>query len=260
MSRSLEVLPWDCAFFGHTIARAELAYFGRAEMLEVMAWCDAEGVDLLYLLCPSDHGVGVRALQDQGFELVDVRVTLGRDRIPCPVKGGDTIPSNGDADEEVVAGAPPSGLVRVARPEDLVYLRPIAAQAHTDSRFYYDSRLRRAQADALFERWIEASCLEGFADRVLVAELEGSAQAYITGSVSYEGQGEIGLVGVGEQARGRGLGSTLVETMSRWLLSQGAEGVRVVTQARNVAAQRLYQRCGFLTETVELWYHRWFDR
>jgi hypothetical protein len=34
--------------------------------------------------------------------------------------------------------------------------------------------------------------------------------------------------------------------------------VNVVTQGRNSKAQRLYERCGFLTRSVQLWYHRWF--
>jgi ribosomal protein S18 acetylase RimI-like enzyme len=36
--------------------------------------------------------------------------------------------------------------------------------------------------------------------------------------------------------------------------------VSVVTQGRNVAAQRLYQRAGFVTASTQLWYHRWLDR
>jgi len=34
----------------------------------------------------------------------------------------------------------------------------------------------------------------------------------------------------------------------------------VVTQGRNLAAQRLYQRNGFVTASLQLWYHRWFPR
>lgn len=33
--------------------------------------------------------------------------------------------------------------------------------------------------------------------------------------------------------------------------------IEVVTQGRNIAAQRLYQKCGFKTNKVELWYHKW---
>jgi ribosomal protein S18 acetylase RimI-like enzyme len=34
--------------------------------------------------------------------------------------------------------------------------------------------------------------------------------------------------------------------------------VNVVTQGRNVRAQRLYQKSGFATDSVMLWYHKWF--
>jgi len=30
-----------------------------------------------------------------------------------------------------------------------------------------------------------------------------------------------------------------------------------VTQGSNIAAQRLYQRSGFLPKSVQLWYHFW---
>jgi hypothetical protein len=33
----------------------------------------------------------------------------------------------------------------------------------------------------------------------------------------------------------------------------------VVTQGRNVAAQRTYQGAGYRTSRTSLWFHRWFD-
>jgi hypothetical protein len=39
----------------------------------------------------------------------------------------------------------------------------------------------------------------------------------------------------------------------------GAQDVAVVTQGRNGAAQRLYQRCGFVTHALDLWYHKWYS-
>jgi RimJ/RimL family protein N-acetyltransferase len=44
-----------------------------------------------------------------------------------------------------------------------------------------------------------------------------------------------------------------------WFAGQDIKTVHVVTQGRNTRAQRLYQRCGFVTRSMELWYHRWFD-
>jgi ribosomal protein S18 acetylase RimI-like enzyme len=39
----------------------------------------------------------------------------------------------------------------------------------------------------------------------------------------------------------------------------GVQRVSVVTQGRNVAAQKLYQSCGFTTCSVQLWYHWWLE-
>ena len=61
-------------------------------------------------------------------------------------------------------------------------------------------------------------------------------------------------------SRGRGGGSALVQGALAWFADRGVTQVLVVTQGRNVGAQRLYQKAGFLTRKVELWYHRWFDR
>ena len=71
--------------------------------------------------------------------------------------------------------------------------------------------------------------------------------------------GQIGLVGVHPDARGNGVGAALVNAGLRWFGSVGARDVAVVTQGQNVTAQRLYQRCGFATSRIELWYHKWFS-
>jgi dTDP-4-amino-4,6-dideoxy-D-galactose acyltransferase len=44
-----------------------------------------------------------------------------------------------------------------------------------------------------------------------------------------------------------------------WFAKQGAEKIGVVTQGRNVSAQRFYQRCGFVTRSVGFWFHRWYS-
>ena len=60
------------------------------------------------------------------------------------------------------------------------------------------------------------------------------------------------------EQRGIGLGTHLVNAALQFMLEKGRSRATVVTQGRNVASQRLYQRCGFITHAVELYYHRWF--
>jgi ribosomal protein S18 acetylase RimI-like enzyme len=72
-----------------------------------------------------------------------------------------------------------------------------------------------------------------------------------------DGIGNIGLFAVAEAERGRGHGSRLLDAALAWFATYDLERVNVVTQGRNAAAQRIYQRAGFLTVDTRHWYHFW---
>ena len=57
--------------------------------------------------------------------------------------------------------------------------------------------------------------------------------------------GEILAVAVARDARGQGLGRTLVDTATRELARRGVTTTEVVTAADNLAAQALYRTAGF---------------
>ena len=143
---------------------------------------------------------------------------------------------------------------------DLPRLRRIAAASHRDSRFYHDRHFDRRRCDALYAGWIETSCADP-AGVVLVAAAAGPAgppAGYVTGTIGADGEGRIGLFAVAADARGRGVGSALIAAVLDWFAGRGADPVSVVTQGRNVRAQRLYQRFGMRIRSVELWFHRWW--
>ena len=173
------------------------------------------------------------------FRLVDVRVTLDL--------------NTGSADAYIDA---PRFSVRSAVESDIPALRAIARSGHRDSRFYYDENFPNHLCDELYETWIEKSC-RGWATKVFVLEDDEKIEGYVTCHVPDPSSGQIGLVGVASNAQGRGIGKVLVSHAVRWFAEEGVEKVSVVTQGRNVRAQRLYQRCGFVTRSVELWFHRW---
>jgi len=230
------ILDWDSEFFGRRMARADVNRLTPESLGRIQSWCDSQRIDCLYFLADSADAETVRLAEDAGFHLVDVRVTLGM---------------------EMAGLAPDSGpaCVRPFQPADLPGLRTIARVSHRDSRFYYDKNLPDSLCDSLYETWIENST-QGYAQAVLVGEHQSRPAGYITCHFS-AATGQIGVFAVAQEAQGRGLGQQLVLSALRWFQQQGASEVTVVTQGRNVRGQRRYQKCGFSTRSVELWYHYW---
>ena len=229
-----EILDWDTAFFGFRIARVPSGALTPESAGEIDAWCAGEGVRCLYLLCRAEEAATIRAAEDHGYHLVDVRMTLRWQ------PGADP--------DEIARPARP------ARPEDLAALEAISRECYHDTRFYNDPGFPRPLVASLYETWTRRS-VEGWADAVLVTEDHLGLSGYIT---CHRQGWRIGLVGVASRTRGEGLGRTLVARALEWFRTQGAPEVAVSTQGRNAAALRLYQRCGFLVEAVELWYHKWY--
>ena len=232
-------LEWDSNFFGVRIGRIESHRLSSEILAQATEWAHENRIDCLYFLSVADDSQSVHLAEENHFQQVDVRVTFERD-----------LPDDLEAPPHLGA------TVRLGREEDLPTLRSIAAVSHHDTRFYFDGRFDHARCDQLYETWIEKS-LHGFADAVLVAERSGTPVGYVTLN-QHESGSQIGLIAVAAGHQGVGLGRLLVEQSLAWARQHGARRMKVVTQGRNVPAQRLYQRCGFVTASFELWYHRWF--
>lgn len=238
-----EFLEWDSSFFGLRIARVAGDSLAAERVGEIETWCERHRIDCLYFLARLDDPATVRLAELNRYRLVDVRVTLELDagaRIPLPPLAGDRI------------------RIRPASADDTGPLGEIACRSHRDTRFYADRNFPRDSSDLLYATWIERS-VAGYAERVLVAEAGGRAVGYVTCHLkSGKADGEIGLLGVDVEERGQGIGPRLISEAAAWLAERGARVVKVTTQGRNVVAQRMYQRRGFVTASIGLWYHRWF--
>jgi ribosomal protein S18 acetylase RimI-like enzyme len=231
-------LDWDSAFFGVPIGQAQAATPADVEATE--AWAEREGIRCMYLLVAGDRLQATQAAETRGFFLTGVRMTCSR---LAPLDGA-ALPS-----DDVLA-------IRAARPSDIPVLEQIAAKSHMDTRFYADTHFPRPSCDRLYETWIRRSC-EGWADRVLTAEIDGRLAGYISLHLRAGGHGDIGLVGVASDARRIGVGRALVVAALRWFGEQAVGRVSVATQAQNIGALRLYQQAGFSVAQVDLWLHKW---
>lgn len=234
-------IPWDSEFFGVPIAMVDGNQFTTARVAAVLAWCRQEHIRCAYFLAESNDSQTIRLAERSGFEFQDVRITL-----ELGSTGGKT------------PDLPASDItIRAGRIGDIPALRQIAATAYRDARFYFDRRFDRRQCDLLYAGWLESICQRG-PEHVRIAERGQCIVGYVCCEFDGLGAGRIGLTGVEATNRGQGVGRRLVVDALRWFHERGIEHPTVVTQARNVPAQRLYQRCGFVTQAVHLWYHRWF--
>ena len=243
MNECCQFLPWDTAFWGYRIARVKYRHLTPESVRSVLTWCSKEKIDCLYLLATSNDTQTIQLAEETGFRVQDIRMSyIYKQFYGVREKQiGDHIN------------------LRYSRPEDLEPLLPIARTAYTGTRFYNDPCFAVEQCSDLYGIWLRRSLLEDYADQVIVAEIGGKVIGYVTCKLFSDSScGKIDLVGVAKQARGQGIGEALINCALVWFMQQKAERVQVVTQGSNIAAQRLYQRCGFSIQSVQLWYHKWF--
>jgi dTDP-4-amino-4,6-dideoxy-D-galactose acyltransferase len=237
-----ELLPWDSEFFGVRVARVRGEVLTDEHAREIDAWCREREVACLYFLARGDDAGSPRVAERNDYRLVDIRVTYER---PGSI---------------ALAPEEPGGVeVRLARAGDIPALQEIARYSYTISRFYFDDNFARERCDSLYARWVAAS-FEGFAAAFFVATLDDAPVGFLTcGHDPQARTGSLDLMGVNRDLRGKGVANTLMIHALGWLRDQDVALVNTVTQGRNIKAQRVFQRFGFLLRDLQLQYHRWYD-
>jgi dTDP-4-amino-4,6-dideoxy-D-galactose acyltransferase len=240
----LRRLDWDTEFFGLPFALVSgvepsplagdrtAAYLQLLDELSTAAAC--QGFAHLTYRPPPNDWSAVHALEGAGWLLVDLGVDYR----------GEALNPQWFAE---------SGLRR-SRGEDLPALRELAGTAFVYSRFGVDPFFSDAQVRAFHEQWV-TNLHNGLARSVLVSESAGQLSGFVACSPS-EGSGRIPLIAVAAELRGQGLGGRLVQGALGWFADLGVREVRVKTQANNIPAVGLYERCGFVLEKTELTFTR----
>jgi ribosomal protein S18 acetylase RimI-like enzyme len=238
------MLAWDSKFFGFPIASVQSNTLASGDMDAIDIWCARNAVRCLYFLASGDDYGTARYAALADFILVDTRLRYVR------------TPQSGAGARAKVEQARCS--VRRCTASDLDALCAIARVSYLQSRFYFDEHFPRERCSQLYEVWLRKS-FDTSMTALFVAEHEQRLLGYISCSIDIASKtGNIGLVGVDSRARELGVGGMLVETAGEWFALHAATAITVVTQGRNIAAQRLYQRSGFLVENCQVWYHKWY--
>lgn len=161
----------------------------------------------------------IHALEKAGFLLVDGLISL---------------------DAEVSKSYLVDSKIRPADESDLGGLRSITEGMFVVSRIYNDPLITKDKADNFYIKWIENSVMKKVADEVLVW-----SEDKILGYVTLQKKGQIPLIGVDREVRGKGIGGKLIEAAFNTFSNWGVKTVKIETQMANVPALRVDIDSGF---------------
>lgn len=236
------IMRWDSDFFGYPVGFVGCRRLTPAIQRLVKDFTSAHRVVLLEYLCNCHDWTSVQTAEQAGYSFVDIRLTLEHALHKAP---SATLPAG-------------TSVIR-AETGHIPALRQMASDLYLDSRYFFDPHFDRSKVKEFYESWIEKAVLGTFDNYCLLLVRDGKTPlAFCTIRKGRTKTAHIGLFGVGPHAQGGGVATPFLNTVLAQLHADGLEMVEVVTQGRNYRAQRVYQRCGFVTKTTELWYHKWF--
>ncbi|WP_034948595.1 dTDP-4-amino-4,6-dideoxy-D-galactose acyltransferase [Erwinia oleae] len=225
---TIKPLIWESEFFSRQSGLIDLT--GDAPLTEAML----HGYDVVQAKVLSQQTAELDALGELGFRLVE-----------------------GEADFvlSVDAASRPEG-IRIARAEHIPALRQAASEAFAWSRFrapWYQP----GDSGRFYAQWIENAVLGAFDDQCLLAADEnGAMQGFISLRELPDGSGRVGLLATLPEAQGLGVGYRMMAAAADWCRVRRLSRLHVATQLSNLAALRLYQRCGGVIERTAWWLYR----
>lgn len=232
----------DTARFGVRTARADGLDAQRID--EALAFCRANGVQLMIVRCSVEDVEATHALGSAGFLLMDTLVYYGR-----------------DLGREPVAAAPP-GPIELLRPGDEDQVEAIARECFRTYAGHYhaDVRLDRDACTEVYASWARALCeIKEPAGFVLVAGEAGRRLAFCGFRLTEPDTGELVLGAVLQPARGAGLYGRLTTAGMLKLQSWGARRFVTSTHLSNWSAQASWAAIGLRPDRAFHTFHRWFD-
>lgn len=233
------ILDWDSSFFGYKVAKLNINTEDYKSIERCLKDVIQLGAKLVYCQAENGSKVAANLASKYNGHLVDIKTTYRY-----------------TLNSEQKRYKNESFIKYKSDPLSDDILLKLAVQCGIYSRFFVDPRIKVEKAKDLYQTWIRKSISKELADDILIYNFEkriiGLISVYLKGDI-----GNIGLLGVDENFRGKGIGKNLVDWAISYFSSKNAKFIDVVTQGKNLSACKLYEKCGFKLEQQFDFYHFW---
>jgi dTDP-4-amino-4,6-dideoxy-D-galactose acyltransferase len=234
-------LEWDSNFFGINVGYISSLRLTPNIERNIKKFVRKEKIDLLEYLCNCHDRESVSIAEINDYSFVDIRITFER-----------------ILSDKIIVEEANEFSFRNGEEKDIEKLRKIAKGIYKHSRYYYDTNFDREKVFEFYSGWVEKAILGRFDDYAYVLCHNTEPVGFCTITEHSLDAASVGLLGIDPNYTGNRLAQYLLNMSMLKLQQKGIKYMDVVTQGRNYAAQRLYQKCGFVTKMTGLWYHKWF--
>ena len=222
---------WDSEFFASSIATLTLS--NESPVLNEQDLHHYQLIQAKISMNDYDH---LLALQQLNFQLVEGEIDLLFSNIIKQVKNSSTL--------------------QQAEQHNIPELKKCAANSFQLSRFREPWFCTEKSAE-LYSIWVEKAVLGQFDDDCLVIKAENETiKGFITLRQLNAGAARIGLLAVNPDYQGQGIGQYLIQQAFVWCKQHQLNQLYVSTQSSNLAALRLYIKCGATISDSAYWLYR----
>jgi dTDP-4-amino-4,6-dideoxy-D-galactose acyltransferase len=237
--KQYQISNWDSDVFGFGVAKILPARLNHLELKEVLEELKLKKVKLVYWASDPQAPFAQQAAEQCNGFLADHKVTYY-----AALSHPSNLTFPGVAVEEYAADLPD---------RDLEFL---ALQSGIYSRFKVDPRIPKEIFEKIYKLWIANSAKRIIAKNIFVVKKDRRIVGMATLGEK-NNRGDIGLLAVHPDYRGLKIGSALMNAARNWFVQQGYTQSQVVTQHANKPACALYEKCGYVIENIEFFYHFW---
>jgi GNAT superfamily N-acetyltransferase len=227
----IEESTWDSAFFQRQIGVFKIASHDLSDLNGRIKKAKKDGFAYITCKLKSQDTFLIKNLESSGFYLTDIGVIFAI-----------------EPDKFIYNHSTVRKSIQVATYQDIPLLKKMIKSLFPESRFYTDPFFSKEDGDRLYQAWIENSVKGEAADIVFHIPKTG----FITCRKSGKHSGEIVLIGIWNNFRGKGLGTALVQKAMKWFKSQNIKSITVRTQLKNIKAIHFYLQLGFALKEYDI--------
>jgi len=237
MKVTLSKIDWDSAFFNFRVGRIEGAINTEKDLRNIESLMEENNIELSYYSTLNQLSSCLSESNKLDIHLVDKKVTYTK-----------------SINSELITHKSIAVIdQKTPHKNKLIHL---AIQSGVYSRFNIDKRIGKEKFKELYGIWIKKSLDRKISKEVLGFKENNELAGFVTLGEKNK-RGDIGLIAVDYDFRGKGIGKTLMKSAEKWFSNLGYSLIQVVTQKDNIPACRLYESCGYDIESTEFFYHFW---